>query len=207
MSEAWTIPPLWRGMSCFVLGSGPSLTKSDVDRLCGAKVIAVNCAVRLAPFADVLFFSDTGWFMRFRREVESFTGMIVTVSPKAAEAMHGRTKLVSAEYHNGFPPVGSGFIREGKCSGQRAISLAVALGVFRGTLLGFDMRAVDGRSHFHDEYVNDPGRYGEHFMPAFRGWHRDAERSGVRIVNATRGSALTEFPMSTLDQELPGLAA
>lgn len=205
--EPWPVPPMWRGMRCFVLGSGPSIAYSGVDRIRGAKVIAVNCSVRLAPFADVLFFSDTHWFVRFRREVETFTGMIVTVSEKAASAMPGRARLVSAEYAKGFPPAGSAFIREGKCSGQRAISLAVALGARRIVLLGFDMREIEGETHFHDEYRNDLSRYREHFLPDFTGWNCDAQARGVTIVNATPGSALTEFPVSTVDEELPGLAA
>lgn len=205
--EPWTLPQLWRGMTCFVLGSGPSIRSAGVDRLRGAKVIAVNCAMRLAPFADVLFFNDLQWFVRFRPEVEAFGGMIVTTSLKAAEAMPHRIRMVSAEHSNGFPPAGSPFIREGTSSGQRAIALSVGLGAFRIPLVGFDMREVDGETHFHSEYRNDPSRYREHFIPSFAGWHRDARARGVSIVNATEGSALKEFPMSSIDAELPGLAA
>lgn len=194
-------------MTCFVLGSGPSLTRDDCERLRGAKIIAVNCSVLFAPFADLLFFSDTQWFVRFRREVESFAGMIVTTSEKAAVAGRGRIHLVSAEYHSSFPAPGSRFIRESNNSGFRAISLAHAMGARRIVLIGFDMAAVDGRTHFHDYYRNDPKRYPEHFMPGIRGWSADAEATGVSIVNATQNSELAEFRAVRLVDELPGLAA
>lgn len=190
-------------MTCFVLGSGPSLDRETVARLEGRHVIAVNNSYQLAPFAD-LFFNDDNWFQNHRADIEGLRGRVFSTSYKAAQEC-AKVQYVSAEFRDEFPA--PGIIRNGKCSGQKAIGLAVSLGARRIVLLGFDMREVDGRTHFHDEYRNEPSRYSDYFIPHFAGWRESAARIGVSIVNATPKSALTEFPMTCLDLELAEIAA
>lgn len=190
-------------MICFVLGSGPSLNRETAARLEGRYVIAVNNSYQRAPFAD-LFFNDINWFRKHRTDVERLPGRAFSTSYKAAQEC-AKVRYVSAEIRAEFPA--PGIIRDGKCSGQKAIGLAVSLGARRIVLLGFDMREVDGRTHFHDEYRNDASRYSDYFIPAFAGWRESAARIGVSIVNATPNSALTEFPVTSLDLELAEIAA
>jgi uncharacterized Rossmann fold enzyme len=103
-----------------------------------------------------------------------------------------------------FPPPGAAVIRQGRSSGQTAISLAIAMGAARIALLGFDMRTVGGREHHHAEYsgARDLDIYAREFVPAFRGWRAQARDRGVEIVNCTRGSAIMEFPFVALDEVL-----
>jgi hypothetical protein len=50
------VPKLWPGSTVVCLGTGPSLTAEDVEAVRGrAKVIAINNAHALAPWADVLY--------------------------------------------------------------------------------------------------------------------------------------------------------
>jgi hypothetical protein len=77
------------------------------------------------------------------------------------------------------------------------------MGAARIVLLGFDMRIADGRSHCHDDYESrDPNLYETDFRPAFEGWNAAAFRAGVEVVNATPGSALTEFAVVDLAHEM-----
>jgi hypothetical protein len=198
----WVPHPFWRGQTAFILGGGPSLTQEVVDRLKGRRVIATNEAGKLAPFADILLFSDHKWYRPNKEFVAQWPQAVVTCSVPAAQDMPHKVHLVSVENTRGFPPSGSGFIRNGRSSGHKAISLAVAMGARRAVLLGFDMRVVDGRSHFHGEYKRAPELYRDAFIPTFKGWCRDARRSGCEVLNATPGSALTEFPFTTLDEVL-----
>jgi hypothetical protein len=69
------------------------------------------------------------------------------------------------------------------------------------------MRIVDGRSHHHDEYKSEPDTFTGNFLPAFKGWNDAGLARGVQILNATPGSALTEFPMVDLADVLGGLPA
>jgi hypothetical protein len=66
------------------------------------------------------------------------------------------------------------------------------------------MRFVEGREHFHGEYKGprDVGIYERDFLPGFAGWNEAARAVWVEVVNATKGSALKEFPFMSLDEVL-----
>lgn len=207
MTGFWSPPVEWTGETAFVLGCGPSLTAEIVDTIKGRRVVAVNAAYRLAPWAPYLVFSDRGWFDHRRPAIEAFRGVVVTPSRRPAEVLPAKVMRVAVARTGVFPQPGSGPIRHGNSSGALGVSLAVALGAERVVLLGFDMRVVDGRSHWHAEYWARPAEnfepvYRERFVPAFNGWCAQAMAMGVRIVNATAGSALQEFPFVTLDEVL-----
>src|SRR5688572_2955592 len=67
-SERVTVPRLWPGYTFVCIGGGPSLTVEDVEVVKQAamtdqvKVVAVNDAYRLAPWADVLYGFDWQWW-------------------------------------------------------------------------------------------------------------------------------------------------
>jgi hypothetical protein len=103
---------------------------------------------------------------------------------------------------------GAGFSRRqdvihyGHNSGFQALNLAILLGAARIVLVGFDMRIVDGRRHFHGDHPHplinaDPRRFVPHFERAAA-----SLPVGVEILNATPGSALTCFPAADLDEAL-----
>ena len=63
MPEVWAVPPIWRGATVVCLGGGPSLTAADAAQCRGrARVIAINDAYRLVPWADLLYFCDYRWW-------------------------------------------------------------------------------------------------------------------------------------------------
>jgi len=86
--------------------------------------------------------------------------------------------------------------------GACAIGLAYHFGVKRIVLLGFDMRKVDGKANWHDDYVvPKPFRFNPYsrFLSVFPGIAKDLKRLNVECVNATPGSALTVFPIVKLE--------
>jgi hypothetical protein len=243
-NDYWTPEPLFRGETVFVVASGPSLTPEVADSLRGHRVITVNGSAYLTPWADVLFFTDSGWFETGRAEpmrgkpgddewprrrfVEEWPGLVVSMSRTAKRVLddprYGRSKPrilrvkgvgdpSTPPRWNGvirFPPIGHNEIRQGRNSGNSAASLAIAMGAARVPLVGFDCRVVDGREHCHDEYAGQPrdlALYDGEFKRAFNGWREAAGVSGAEIVNATPGSAITEFPMVDLGEELARGAA
>lgn len=248
----WTPEPLYQGETVFCVACGPSLTTAIAGKLKGRRIIAVNSAVDLVPFADVLFFTDAGWFEAFNEDpgrkrplalsgrpgndvwprrsfVEQFPGLVVSLAPVAKRVLDDpgnpyplarrprvlRVKTCGAPTHQpkrpgphgyqpGFPPLWSPEIHGGRSSGHTAISLAIALGAAQVALVAYDMRVVEGREHFHSDYrgPRDLTIYGNEFVPGFTGWNEAALASGVRIVNCTPGSAVTEFPFADLDEVL-----
>lgn len=207
--EYWTPEPIWKGKTAFCLASGPSLTQAVADEVRGRHTIAVNSSCSLAPWAEVLYFTDSSWYEQRRQIVADWPRLVVSMSPTAKRELPDKVRRVKGLGDPGFqpvrfPPPGSDVILQGRSSGHTAISLAVALGACRVVMLGYDMRVVDGKEHCHAEYSGerDLRQYANDFVPAFAGWNDIAIAAGVEILNATPGSAVTEFPMVDLDEVL-----
>lgn len=206
--EYWTPEPIWKDETAFVLASGPSLTAEICEKVRWRKTIAVNSSCMLAPWADVLFFTDSGWYEPRRAAVAGWPGLVISMSRTAKRELPDKVKRVKGEGDPAlpprFPPPGAGVVQQGRSSGHTAISVAVALGARRVALLGYDMRVVADREHCHQEYTGprDLGIYANDFVPAFNGWRAAAEAVGVEIINCTPGSAIAEFSFADLDQVL-----
>lgn len=207
----------WLGRTVFCLGSGDSLRRVapaqwagiGAMQLDGAIVLAVNSSIDTARLAgcepDVLLFTDHNWFEDNEDLVRAFAGPIFTFNKESQIAYPALLRVENIHRHDfavGHPPM-----RDGRSSGHRAVSLAVMCGARRVVMLGYDMRVdpVTGRSHCHDKYQHtEPERaYRDEYVPSFTGWYASALMVGCEILNATPGSAVTEFPMLDLDDLLP----
>lgn len=202
--EYWPPRPIWKDDTVFCLASGPSLTQEIADKVKGRKTIVVNSSCILAPWADVLYFTDSGWYEKHRETVRDWPGLVICMARAAKHELPDKIKRVKGEFRLDFVPREPETVRQGRSSGHTAISLAIALGAARIVLLGYDMRLVDGREHHHSEYIGprDLGQYAREFVPAFKGWNADALKVGAEILNCTPGSAITEFPFADLDEVL-----
>lgn len=208
--EYWSPQPLFTGETIFCLASGPSLTAEICDRVRGRRSIAINSSAVLAPFASVLFFTDSGWYEPRRDLVANWAGLVVSMSRTAKRELPDKVKRVQGE---GDPQALPGFsrgphvIQQGRSSGHTALSLAIALGAARVVLLGYDMRYVGGLEHCHDEYkgARDADIYQREFLPCFAGWNEAAHAVGVEVMNATKDSALREFRMVDFGEILNAL--
>lgn len=207
--EYWTPEPLFKGETVFCLASGPSLTHEIAAKLRGRRVAVVNSSAPFAPWADLLYFTDSGWYEDRRELVVNWPGLVVSMSRTAKREMPDKVKRVKGEGEpslpiRGFPPLGSPVIWQGRSSGHTLISLMIAMGATCLPLVGYDMRLVGGREHCHSEYSGprDLDQYAREFVPAFAGWNEAALAAGVMIINCTPGSAITEFPFADLDEVL-----
>jgi hypothetical protein len=201
----------WSGR-CVVAASGPSLTPVVAEMCRGERVIAVNDAYRPLPFAAVLYACDGAWFEQ-RQGCQDFAGERWTshgLSPKNDKtriADRFGLRVVEGADRPGFS-LDPGVIHYGNNSGYQAANLAILFGADPIVLVGFDMRAVDGKRHFfgnHKAPLSDSGKYSV--------WIANFAQAGKmlgarpRIINATPGSALTSFPMMPLSEALDGRMA
>jgi len=184
----------------FVLGGGPSLTQEDVDRLDPAEVIACNEAARICPAASVLFARDESWCRANQELIRAWPGRAITGSRRASQDLP--MEFVLMERRDDFPTAPPGVIRYGPSSGHAAVSWAVTAGAKRIVLLGFDGRAVDGRTHWHDQYREERLEAYARFNRAWLGWAAAAAKLGCQILNATPDSAIGEFPVIGIDEAL-----
>lgn len=184
----WADGPLdWSGKTAVIVGSGPSLSSTDLESIRGHKIIAVNLSWRLVPWADVLYASD-GMFWDCYKGVPEFGGRKITSSRAAAER-HG----LEIAFMNGTS------------SGFRAIWLAAELGASPILLVGFDMHARNG-SHWHEDYDYPLRNPGFHEMKV---WHMEfnlyrKKFAELKIINCTPDSALQCFDKLPLNEALNG---
>lgn len=171
-------------MSTFVvLASGPSVNQAIADFVRDkCKVVAVSNAYILAPWADALVSNDSQWW-RTNCDALNFAGRKFS-----GASMHGTERLrVEGNYPSGCN------------SGLQGMRVATMLGATKILLLGFDMHAKNGH-HFFGKHPSPlrnttESRFKVH-IDQFRRWR------GPKVVNCTPGSALTQFPMSTIEKEL-----
>lgn len=198
-----SVPCLWPGETVVCIATGPSLTAEDVNACRGrARVIAVNDAYKLAPWADVLYACDEKWIAH-HKGVPSFQGPKygMTVNPKKWPAW---IKL-SNDGVNGLclEPTG---LRTGRNSGYQAINLSVHLGAKRILLLGYDMSRHGGKGHFFGEHPKNWSPSPFHsFLDSFKTIEQPLKDLGVEVVNCSRRTALKVFPTMALDAALPPL--
>lgn len=196
--NCWIPEPIFQDETVFVIGGGPSVTQSDVDRLKGRKVIVVNSSHLKAPWADILFFMDNRWYEKKQDVVKNWPKIVATTNEIAAR----KDMKISYIVPDKRPGFFESALRRGGSSGHNAVALAIACKAKRVVLLGFDMRVVNGRTHHHDDYKEEfTARY-HGFMTGFKGWNADALKVGVEILNATPDSELKEFPFVRLDDVL-----
>ena len=204
------VPELWPGSTVVCIGGGPSLTRRQVDFCNGrARVIAINDAYRLAPWADVLYAADSKWW-RWHEGVPGFQGMKFGLRWMAKEKRFNDgwegEKYLDVQGVAGTGDLGLEMdrrgVRTGGNGGYQAINLAVHLGARRIILLGYDMRTVDGKSHWFGEHPDGVPTHYRSTRVWFQALIRPLEDLEVEVINCTPGSVLMAFPMEVLEDVL-----
>lgn len=181
------------------------------------KVIAVQDAYRVLPYADVLYGCDPHWW-RVHKNCEGFHGEKWTTHHKdwTNNKLDPDTELkepladlfglnVVAGDHGDTFSSDPAKIHYGSNSGFQAINLAILFGCKRIVLVGYDMRYVDGKAHFFGEHPRGIGLQKQIEDAQYRGFVEHYRRAvssvpkDVSIINATPGSALNCFPMMSLE--------
>ncbi len=206
-----SVPRLWPGSTIACLATGPSLNAADVD-FCRGKVpvIAINDAHRLAPWADVLYSGCRSWYPHYKG-VPSFTGVKYGIGSQIGKAnpfhKYPEIQVLKAAGEHGLELDPSGLCVGGGAgnSGYSAINLAVHLGATRIVLLGYNLSWPGGKAHF---FGNHPSALNQHeglvriFLRGFATLVDPLNALGVRVINATKDSALKCFPKATLTEAL-----
>jgi len=179
-----------------IVASGPSLTRSDCDALRGKvdQCIAVNCAIFVCPWADILYAADGKWWRHYGKDVAWFKGERASMTYRKPGVTHYRPKL--------FP-------RTGGNSGHQALTMAVERGAKHVALLGFDHKeGPGGKKHYHGDHPDGLGNANSLPNWAGRMNHTAIEIAamGVEVVNLTRDTALRCYPRMTVEDFVKGLA-
>lgn len=183
----------------FLLATGPSQNQADIDRIRGlGTVVAINNAVFMAPWADILYACDDGWWETYGKKIPpSFTGKKLTISPYGYR--YGAKKIP----HEHSAHAGKGFgltaVRTGGNSGFQALNYAILKRPSAICLLGYDHKKTDEKAHCHPDHPKGLGNAG-----AVDSWLKQIEFAGrdtrgVPVVNCSRETAITVFRRMTLE--------
>lgn len=219
----WTVPRMWDGDRCFILGGGPSMykqlgvpeeivqqvldKKADIsiynpffDCIKKEHIIGVNIAYKFGGWVDMVFFGDSGFWKTHKYELTKYPGIKVSISPDASAVK----VLLKARERYGLTSEPNKLVWNGN-SGAAAINLAVHTGVKQIILLGFDMTLGEkGNQHWHKEYIpqKDPQAAFNKHLACFPRVADNAKKMGVEILNANPDSAIKEFKKVNLKDVL-----
>lgn len=192
----------WPGSTIVCIATGPSLTREDVEACRDkARVVVVNDAHRLAPWADALWATDGSWW-NHHRGVPTFTGLKYGITVPVGK--WPGVQVITNTGTTGLERKPTG-VRTGQNSGYAAINAAVHLGARRILLLGYDMGRRPGEpSHFFGDHPKTLQRNAPYaaFAENFVSLVDPLAALGITVINCSRRTALTCFPQASLAQAL-----
>jgi hypothetical protein len=196
------IPKIWENETVYIIGGGASLKGFNFSRLAGKKVIALNKAYQYYENCDVLYWTDSRFYVWYKKEIDRLSCL------KFTPARHNKDLApdvsivrISGERKMDFE--NNNMISSGNNSGFGAIGLAYKLGARKIFLLGYDMGFTNGQSHFHDGY--DLVKAKEHiYKTMLKTFVDNSEviKKYVEIYNVNPQSELRCFKFCTMDWAL-----
>jgi len=201
--KAWAkIPRLCQGGTVVCIGGGPSLTPGDVNHCRGraSAVVAINDAYRLAPWADVLYAADAQWW-NWHQGVPSFAGLKYSLQRDAAR---WGVQILRNSGEQGLE-LDPSALRTGRNGGYQALGVAFHLAGpgSRILLLGYDMHAHGGRTHWFGDHPHPRASPYGTFLARFRAIVEPLRAQGVTVINCSRQTELELFPKQPITEALP----
>jgi hypothetical protein len=200
----WNIQPTWYGEKCFIIATGPSLSKEDCDKILKFKnkfkVIAINDAYTLFPEADLLYACDEKWWLH-HEGVKNFKGKKCSMQPVYP---HEEIVFVENLGVNGISTK-PGHIYNGRNSSYQAMNIALQLGCKEVYFLGLDMGFRDeSKTHFFGNHPKKIQRYSDYsvFIKNFEIAAPLVAELGMKVFNCTKNSALKCFEYKPLEEVL-----
>lgn len=219
----------WEKKTVVCIAGGPSLDEAQLSAIREAReadrvrVIVVNDAYLVAPWADVLYFADSPWAQKHRAGLQrswpwtsfteeqvrdafaSFAGQKVTI--KHADTFDGAGVFVL----DNLGPDGISEKDHGICtgsnSGYQALNIAVLSGGTPILLVAYDMRYHGKRTHSHNGHaVKMPESTYFGYARHFSTMQVQLAKLRVKVVNCTPNSAIPTFDRGDLVECLARIA-
>lgn len=210
----------WNGSSCLIIGGGPSIRGfTTVSVPLSYKIITINRSFQHYPESDLNYCMDNNFYQVLMHPVSSddrilsehwkkYTGIKVFARHNHKETYHDSVFVVDEVVGNVLSFDVSAGIGFGNNSGYGAISLAVALGVKRIVLIGFDFYIDGERSHGHEGYgknmkeIETARAYCKTLMTfcdKIAGMASGLKACGIEVYNLNPRSNLRAFPFISLN--------
>jgi uncharacterized Rossmann fold enzyme len=185
------VEPIWKNQTCFIIGGGSSLEKFDFNLLKNKNIIAINKAFKYVPFASVLYWSDIRFYEWEKEEILKFKGLKYTNKPFPTENDIINLRDSGRDGLEKDPSA----LKHGNNSGYAAINLAYHLGCNRIILLGYDMKLINNKSHFHEGYkdTKQNNELYQSMKKSFPLLSKELEENHIKVINLNIDSDLDCF--------------
>lgn len=195
------IDPILLGETVYIVGGGPSLNGFDFSTLDDKYTIAVNKSFLSLKNPTAIYWSDYRVFRWYQNEILQHQNTL-KVTNKPQPDHPAIINLLSTGKH-GLEKDPHG-VRDGGNSGYAAINLAYHLGAKKIILLGFDMKTIEGKSHYHEGYEvgkkPDNKMYERLMLPSFDSISIALMQAKVKVYNASLESEIKCFQKIHLNQ-------
>lgn len=185
---------------CYVIGSGPSLSGFDFDKLPSGYRIGANKSGWLAK-CDTLVSLDRNFPRKCLDDLRAFKGEIVLAARPDERTLDFVTYV---DRRRGEQLSDDPNALHGYDSGYASLNLAYLRGFKEIALLGFDFKWVGSQTHFHNGYADQNRqtyKYLERWAKAFDSARQQLHAAGVSVTNfvGPHGSNVTAFPTRPLE--------
>ena len=202
---------------CFIVGSGPSLTGFDFNRLRGRLCISCNREFEFVPWSVANVAMDIGYYhwihedgipFHVRHAWACYSGLKVWLEIVRDYPFRDGIYTVKALRDMGLSESLHQGLYHGCNSGHVALQLAIVLGCSPIYLLGFDMGySGDQVRHYPSSKCPSDEIYRD-FIPPFNVLGQKLKFIGQseRVLNLNPVSGLRCFPFADIDEVLPEVA-
>ncbi|RWF66851.1 hypothetical protein [Mesorhizobium sp.] len=196
----WAPDRSLEGRTVVLIGGGPSHAEIDLALLKGHRFAAINSGCRkVRPIAtkdDILYFTDNSWCEQHLDLIEDWPGLVICANRHAKNRLGERVRYI--DILDLTARIGALSEHVQASSGHILACLLQEMGATREILVGFECKAVDGRTHGHEDYngLHDMAVFEGQFLP---GWRGLAKVLTIDVINATPSSAIDCFPFRSLE--------
>jgi hypothetical protein len=161
-------------------------------RLPEDRVCAVNTQILKAPWADIAYACDWQWWREYGRQIRALKCRKVSVMAKSKPYGADETSKPGAQTGASHKP---GTLNLGGNSGYQAINLMYLEGFRVIVVTGLDCAHTFGRRHDHQNHPTgmDNASHVGVWKERFPTLAADLKAAGVRVINASRHTALDCF--------------
>jgi len=193
-----------KGRNVFIIGGGPSADTVDFSLLQDEITISLNDAFEKFSNTTAIYWVDDSWASENYDKLKVHNCKLLFTSRRAQHLSYDRnadprgllsSTILKRTGDFGYDPKPDCVM--GNNSGTQAINLCVNMKPNAIILIGFDMKLVNNKSHWHKKYrlPIQPKTYNDLFIPS-----TDALAKGIKlnnckveIINANADSALRCF--------------
>lgn len=203
----WYNPgPIFAEYTAVIVAQGSSLDVEQARKIAEIyPTVALKDTYEFIPNAQIIYACDRSWwFERWKTDepLRAHKADRVVLDYSRMDTRVPDLHWLKCDGNHGFS-LKPGFVKHGRNSGHQAIDfVAGTLGARKIILMGYDMCAIDGKTHFNSRHVAVPHSVFDDFFSAMMQAAPLLVKKGIQVINTSMRSRLTCFPKVPFDDAI-----